>query len=182
MTPPADLSFASDSQVQAIATMGLYYPASLYCSRFVYDLAYSVRQDLGDAIFACVETNRNATCPQVIIETHLLKGFKPATTLKPGQLFKVSVSVRTAASQGQYDNAAVVIMLPEGVMYQKSMLQPPIKGHNKKDNNAQLHNSVLYWRNAAVMPSSKTQTYTAFLKVSFPIAFGEAEGKDRLRY
>lgn len=47
--------------MQAIATMGAYYPRAIYCDRTVFSNAYAAAQRLSDAVTACVRASGSVT-------------------------------------------------------------------------------------------------------------------------
>jgi hypothetical protein len=152
--------------------MELYYPASLYCPRAVYEVAYASRMDLGDAIHACVQTagNTPSICPWVRVDAALSGGLQRQATIRAGRSFKVRIQV-TGAAHGAFQHTAVALALPEGVEYRKSAVRPRIKptagqGGNRRGKSSwvQQRSGVVYWPGTP-SKASKTYTYTASLKV-----------------
>ena len=155
--------------------MELYYPASLYCPRAVYEVAYASRLDLGDAIHACVQaTSRNASvalCPSIQVTAALLGGLSRKPTIRAGRTFKVRIQVSGAAN-GQIQQTAVALALPEGVEYRKSGVRPRIQpssgANSRKGRWVQQRSGVVFWPGTPSQ-ASKTYTYTASLKVGWNV-------------
>ena len=155
--------------------MELYYPASLYCPRAVYEVAYASRMDLGDAIHACVQaTSRNtstALCPSVRVTVALSGGLSRKPAIRAGRGFKVRIQVSGAAN-GPFQQTAVALALPDGVEYRKSgvhpRIQPPSGANGRKGWWVQQRSGVVFWPGVPSQ-ASKTYTYTASLKVGWGV-------------
>ncbi len=180
-TPPTDASYANNSQVQAIATMGLYYPASLYCPRAVYEIAYAARTDLGDAIHACTQVaagsnnSNGSTCPGVQIDAALPKRLQRKPTIKPGRAFTVRIRVAAgvASGGGGLQQTAVALTLPEGVEYRKGRVVRPrsaVKG--AKGGAAQQRNGVVYWPGAPASNSKNKAGKMAYITYRASLVVG----------
>jgi hypothetical protein len=57
LNPPQNPNLASNSIVQAIAVMGPYYPAAVYCDTTVFTNAYATTKNVGATIAACVKAS-----------------------------------------------------------------------------------------------------------------------------